>query len=78
MAEFSLINNNRPNKEKVVNNQAKLTDFITTTKKWHLQDLKSILPDDLIDKIILIPISITNINEKIAWKFTAMVKFLLR
>lgn len=36
---------------RLVNHQAKVSEFVSTTKKWDLRDLKNILPDSIIDKI---------------------------
>lgn len=33
--------------EELINNQTKVSEFITTAKRWNLQNLKSILPDNI-------------------------------
>lgn len=42
MCESPLVNGIRSNKGEIINNQAKVSDIISTAKKWHLQELKSI------------------------------------
>lgn len=59
MDESSLINKIRPNKKKFNNNQAKVSNSITASKKWHLQDLRNTILDEIIDKNSFIPIPIT-------------------
>lgn len=61
--------------EALINKQAKVSNFITAAKKWNLQDLHNILPDNIIDKLSVIPIPLNNIEDKIAWKFTTHSEF---
>lgn len=43
--------------------------FINTTSKWNLQNLKIFLSGYIIDKISVISIPTSNIEDRIAWKF---------
>lgn len=62
MDDSSLVNKIRPNMEEFINNQANINNFFTIAKKRHLQVLKSILLDYIINKIGLIPFN--NIEDK--------------
>lgn len=67
-----------PNKEEFTKTQVKVSDFIITTKKLNLSNLKNISPDLIIVKIYMTHIPINNFHDKVVWKLLLMVSFLLR
>lgn len=50
MDESLLINKVRSHKKEVINNPANVNDFIDTTKRCQIDNLRNCLPDDTIGK----------------------------
>lgn len=71
MDGFSLINKIRPHKEELLNNQAKISDFLILVKRDSYK-ISGNISDNIIDKISHIHIPINNIHEKIALKITTI------
>lgn len=69
MVDSTLINQFLPNTEEFINHQAKVADFITSSKHLNLSNLTNILPVSVIEKILLIPILVNDIKNKIVWKY---------
>lgn len=53
-------------------------DFISSTKTWNLDSLSCILLDQIINDIRNIPILVTNIEDKLIWKFSNDDKFTVK
>lgn len=56
--------------------QAEVSDCITITKQWNLENLNSVLSNCIIKKIKSIPISIIEVDDKLKWIFTPYDEFL--
>lgn len=56
-------------KENYVNHEAKVSEFIDSTKRWQLVNLRNCLPTDIINKISYIDIPINNIEDKTGLNF---------
>lgn len=65
------MNKIKPNIEALINKPDTVSNFINTAKKWNMQRVKNVLPSYIIDKISVIPILFSNIDDKITWKFSA-------
>lgn len=50
-----------------IDHDAKISEFITPSRQWHLSVLEDILLKDIIDKTKAIPILV--IDDKLPWKF---------
>lgn len=70
MTNSPLINIVFPDKVSYINKEAKVGEFIARMKNWKCNNLKEYLPDDIIDKIDSITIPLSNIEDKIVWKFS--------
>lgn len=59
-----------PNKRQSIKENAKISDSINPSKNWDINPLVNILSIDIINKIKAIPISRSDITNRINWKFT--------
>lgn len=75
MEESPLIDKIPLDRRSTIYEDIKVIDFITDNKTWKFRDLKQMLPSRSVEKIITIPIRVSNIKEKIIWKFFADGKF---
>lgn len=70
MEDFHLFDKVIDGKANYLNNEAKVSEFIDSNKRWKLDNLMNYILADIIDKISCIAISITNIEDKLACKFS--------
>lgn len=61
MDDRSLINKTNSNRRHLINDTAKVSDYITHTKHRNMNDIRNILPNLIINKIKAIPIPRTKI-----------------
>lgn len=66
-----LVLKNDPDMSNYIVENAKVSDFITSSRYWNNNSLVNILSDHIINKIKSIPIPIFYIKENIKWKFTS-------
>lgn len=73
--KLPLINRIKPNARHLIIENAIVSDFLTTKNHWDSSPFTNILLNQIINKIKAFPILITNLDDKIAWKFTSTEDF---
>lgn len=75
MGESPLINKIIHNMAEFEDTQARVCNFITSTKRWILQNLTNILPDTIIDKISMILFMLITLKIKLLGNLLLMMTF---
>lgn len=63
--------------KKIIDENSKVSDFITNERLLNLSNLLNTLPTYIIKNIVAFPIPIIDINDRPVWKSTPLEIFLL-
>lgn len=51
----------------------KVSHFISENKSWKINELKYTMPTNIVDKILNIPIPLSDMQDKFIWKYTGVI-----
>lgn len=61
-----------------LNHLAKVSEFISPSKTWNLNDLNGVLSNHIIDDVRNIAAPVSNIDDKMIWKFSTDSNFSIK